>query len=172
MTNQQDTQKQKILEIAMKHCRDRETYPAVFPEDYGIGITFKDDEGKEYTTVLDANRDKQEVVLTIIRYACVGSVHFYGKLNVYEPELMISGENKRHNIGGYFNRFKPKECLGIEIELVRPVTKEEINDDPDRWHGYIEGDKTDAFNSLSGVKNVALLVFNARFNGEWHIREY
>lgn len=41
------------------------------------------------------------------------------------------------------------------IELVRPVTSEEIEKDSSRWNGYKVGDKTNAFYSPEDVIAIA-----------------
>lgn len=57
------------------------------------------------------------------------------------------------------------------IELVRPVTREEIEEDNSRWCGYEIGDNTNAFHSPEDV--IALLakeVCKARFKGNWILK--
>jgi hypothetical protein len=165
--------KQDNLAIAISHCRDQDIYPEIFPRDYGIGITFKDDDGKEYTTIYEHDHDTQRVTLSISSFMGSGGIHFYGRLRVGDPLLlsMENGGEKRSWISGYFNRFKPKECQGVDIELIRPVTKEEINADPDRWEYYRKGDSTNAFRSERELISVVTLVFKERFKDRWILRE-
>jgi hypothetical protein len=162
----------KELEIAISYCRDHEQYPRIFTDNYGIGITFKDDENKEYTSVLSGEGKSQEIILSITSFVGMGGIHWYGTLDVYPPCLMEREGRKIRDIGGYFDRFKPKEARGIKIELVRPVKQDEIDADPTRWEDYEAGDMTNAFSSHVEVVNVALLVFHERFQGQWTIREY
>lgn len=46
--------------------------------------------------------------------------------------------------------------IGIEnVELYRSITQAEIDNDPDRWYNYEEGDLTKCFNSLRDVVTAA-----------------
>lgn len=56
------------------------------------------------------------------------------------------------------------------IELVRPVTSEEIEKDGSRWNGYKVGDKTNAFYSPEDVIAIAKEVCKARFLGNWKLK--
>ena len=56
------------------------------------------------------------------------------------------------------------------IELVRPVTSEEIEKDSSRWNGYKVGDKTNAFYSPEDVIAIAKEVCKARFLGNWKLK--
>jgi hypothetical protein len=52
-----------------------------------------------------------------------------------------------------------------DFEVVRPVTKEEIDKDPDRWHGYEVGWTTNAFETKAEIIKIAKKVAAARFPG-------
>lgn len=54
------------------------------------------------------------------------------------------------------------------IELVRPVTSEEIEKDSSRWNGYKVGDN--AFYSPEDVIAIAKEVCKARFLGNWKLK--
>lgn len=56
------------------------------------------------------------------------------------------------------------------IELVRPVTSEEIEKDSSRWNGYKVGDKTNAFYSPEDVIAIAKEVCKARLLGNWKLK--
>ena len=55
-----------------------------------------------------------------------------------------------------------------ELVLKRPLTKEEIDKDPERWGDYYdEGDLTNCFETIEDVIELAKQVFRLRFTGEW-----
>lgn len=60
------------------------------------------------------------VNISTFRGSCVEATHYYGSLHVISSEF---------------------------IELKRPITKEEIDKNPDRWYNYDEGDLTNCFKS-------------------------
>lgn len=156
------------IEKALSHCRDRDEYPNVFNENYGIGITFQDERGTEYTTV---QREKTRVVVNIMTFGSSGNYHYYGNIRVYDPFLKYhqDGEEKISSISGYFNRHKPKECLGINIELVRPVTQKDFDENEERWDGYKIGWETPAFNTEEELMVIVNLVIKERFPNSWDI---
>lgn len=57
-----------------------------------------------------------------------------------------------------------------KIELVRPVTSGEIEEDGSRWNGYKVGDNTNAFYSPEDVIAIAKEVCKARFLGNWKLK--
>jgi hypothetical protein len=157
------------LENAMKHCRDYGDYPQIFSENYGVGITFKDDAGVEYTTVV---RDKQILKVDTLTFGGTGNYHYYGKIRVAPPALKFTTENgteKTMRLGGSFDKLKPLECKGVEIELIRTITQEEIDENPDRWCGYNVLSTTNAFRTLNELLLAIELVHQERFP-EWEMK--
>jgi hypothetical protein len=153
---------------ATAYCRDYEEYPEIFPENYGNGITFRDGEGVEYTTVVT---ERQRIVYAnICSFGCSREFHQYGKIYVREPYLRYSeaGIEKTMTRVGAIDRYKPVECRGIQIELVRPVTEADIQQE--RWKNYYDaGDQTNAFCSREELLKVIKLVFEERFQGQWKL---
>lgn len=66
-----------------------------------------------------------------------------------------------------FNDNIPLAHYLYHLELTRPLTKEEIDEDPDRWKYYHEGDLTTCFETIEDVVALAKEVFKLRFTGEW-----
>lgn len=62
----------------------------------------------------------------------------------------------------------PLAAGSYKIELVRPVTSEEIEEDSSRWSGYKVGDN--AFYSPEDVIALAKEVCKARFLGNWKLK--
>lgn len=55
-----------------------------------------------------------------------------------------------------------------KLELKRPLSKEEISEDPERWGDYYnEGDLTNCFNTIEDIIALAKEVFRLRFIGDW-----
>ena len=67
---------------------------------------------------------------------------------------------------------KKNPLAGIlySIELVRPVTQKEIDEDKRRWEGYEPGWATNAFYSPEDVIALAKEVCKARFLGNWKLK--
>lgn len=63
---------------------------------------------------------------------------------------------------------KVRSTNGImNLSLRRPTTSEEIERDPDRWHGYDPGDFTSSFDTKEEIIALAKECFKMRFKGEW-----
>lgn len=67
-----------------------------------------------------------------------------------------------------FDNNLPLSHYTYKLELTRPLSKEEINEDPERWGDYYkEGDLTNCFETIEDVVALAKEVFRLRFAGEW-----
>lgn len=151
------------------------SYPDVITPDYGIGITFKDDEGVEYTTV--ASKGIRRIDVSVHTYKggmCYGAIHYYAHVDVGEPSLSCirNGEPYVGGIGGYFDRFKPAEVKSISIEVDRLITDEELEGNTDknhRWYGYEKGSLTNAYEDEIQLYNDIVSCIKARFAGEWEV---
>lgn len=67
-----------------------------------------------------------------------------------------------------FDNNIPLAHYTYELVLKRPLTKEEIDKDPERWGDYYnEGDLTNCFETIEDVIDLAKQVFRLRFTGEW-----
>ena len=174
------------LKYAMEHSRDEGAYPIVFDKDAGFRDT--DDcfipEHPDFHPVREgkyAGKDekgnpifKPQVKLDIssFRGISIGAIHYYGKLKA-DGIKFVDGEGNGHF--GYLGesvRNWPKEKQDLydssyHIEIVRPVTQEEIDKDPMRWDGYCAGWETNGFESIEEIKKIAQKVFKARFPEGW-----
>ncbi len=156
------------LKRAIEMCRDNDTLPDVINSNYGIDITFSDDKGKQYTSVL---RCKRRLYVDISSYIgmSAGAIHFYAKIWFSDPDLTEHETGRTLMIGGSFNRFKPDECKGKSIEVVRLVTELEMKADPGRWKCYRAGDRTDAFEDKAELKSCIDFIIKHRFTGDWEV---
>ena len=111
--------------------------------------------------------------VTTYRGVSCNAVHYYGNITIegvsFSPEdrpniytmckETYEAEEKNPLAAGFYR-----------IELVRPVTSEEIEKDSSRWNGYKVGDKTNAFYSPEDVIAIAKEVCKARFLGNWKLK--
>ena len=160
---------------ALEHSRDNGKYPNIFSNDYGMDLNI---EG--YFVEKKKNR-KVAIEISSYRGICSEAVHYYAKIKadgVYVCSMkMLNGEKRKVVHGGYLGEeFEklPKEKKDsynsiYEIEVVRKVTKEEIENNPDRWNGYREGWMTDAFESKEELIEIANRIVKARFDTEWKV---
>lgn len=119
---------------------------------------------------------KRKVVLKISTFIGISSnaTHYYGTLyvdGVYNarlddieiPRNLSSREIKPHPLYDYKYDFK----------ILRPITKEEIELNPDKNYHYKEGDLIRNFNSTKSLIDDAIEIFKLRFTGDWRfIVEY
>lgn len=167
------------LEFAMDHTTYYGTgkYPEVIPLDFGLGLHLETKPNIYSQIHYRYNENERTVRLCIssFRGMCGDAIHYYGKLKAdgvdIIEEVEENGEVKKHYIGGYickeFSNLENKSNYEMiyEIELLRPVTKEDIEKDPNRWEGYEIGQKTNAFESIGEIVAVAKKVVKARFPG-------
>ena len=157
----------------LKNCRDEPKLPNIIPSTYGIGMTFKDENETEYTTILGHSKTgARELIarITSWRGISAGAIHYYGKITCYDLPLKYINEDGKEevaSISGYFNRHKPNESKGFTIELVRKLTQQEIDEDPERWEYYNPGDITNCFYTEDDVFNLIKEIFKKRFKGHW-----
>ena len=145
--------------------------PDVITPDHGVGLIFKDDGGIEYTTVLYSLPREIRVSVTSFRGISFGAMHYYARISVSEPSLKFideHGEPQQHSISGAFDRFKPEEAKDFDIEVYRPITATELEDD-DRWHGYKAGDLVHAFETEEELYEHIVSLIKARFSGDWMV---
>lgn len=101
------------------------------------------------------------------------AVHYYG--NIIIDGVSFSPEDSPNTYTMCTETYEAEEknplAAGFyRIELVRPVTSEEIEKDGSRWNGYKVGDKTNAFYSPEDVIAIAKEVCKARFLGNWKLK--
>ncbi len=163
------------LDEDIRRQTDNGQYPDIITPDFGVGITFKDNKGKEYTTV--SGKEKRRIDIDVHTFKggyCWEAAHYYAHIEVGEPNLEYIEDEKtvRGYIGGAFDQYKPKG-VGVEnirINIVRLITPEELkgNDDKDhRWFGYHEGSTTNAYEDEIQLYNDAVSCVKARFAGDW-----
>lgn len=170
----------KDLQWAIDHSMNTDCYPDVF--DLNIGMDFHLDEHPNWYVKVDTWREKRTALIEITSYRgmCFDAIHYYAKIKADGvrmcEDIEEDGKIRTVSHGGYlgeeYNNL-PREKKGIwnskyEIEIVRPVTNEEINKDPRRWEYYEVGDRTNAFESRKELIETAKKVAALRFP-DWNV---
>lgn len=159
-------------EFIMTHCLDhRKGYPFVFTKDYGLDVVVPNH--PEYKVKPPLNYTVR-VIITSFRGISFNAIHYYGRIIANGPYLsMVEDDGCEYSVGGFICKewaeMSPADKKFIndsyEIEIIRPLTQKEIDEDPDRWHGYYAGAKTNGFSSIEEVCFIAKQIIDARFPG-------
>lgn len=137
--------------------------------DSSLLIDANDGRSEEYTSLEDVPED----TLMDVVYNYLDAVHYYGNLDI--EGISFSQEDSPNTMTMCSETYDAEEKNPLaggmyHIELVRPVTREEIEEDNSRWCGYEIGDNTNAFHSPEDVIALAKEVCKARFKGNWILK--
>ena len=160
------------LNKAVEHCWDRRDYPEIISDDAGLDISIP-----RFITRgpwREHNRPRR-ITLNVTTYIGTSwnAVHYYGNLDI--EGISFSQEDSPNTMTMCSETYDAEEKNPLaggmyHIELVRPVTREEIEEDNSRWCGYEIGDNTNAFHSPEDVIAIAKEVCKARFLGNWKLK--
>lgn len=163
------------LQEAVDQSYDQGCYPDFFP--VNIGDDFKLESRPELFVIIPNPREVR-IEITSFRGISWNAVHYYATIEADGINRCYEDEEKRlFNTSGYlgeeFNSL-PREKRdiwggGYRIEVARPVTKQDIADDPERWEHYAPGDNTNAFNTPEEAEEVAKAIVMARFGEGWKV---
>lgn len=158
------------LNKAVEHCWDRRDYPEIISDDAGLDISIP-----RFITRgpwKEHNRPRR-ITLNVTTYIGTSwnAVHYYGNLDI--EGISFSQEDSPNTMTMCSETYDAEEKNPLaggmyHIELVRPVTREEIEEDNSRWWGYEIGSNTNAFHSPEDVIALAKEVCKARFKGNWN----
>jgi hypothetical protein len=144
----------------------------------GLGVTFSDDKGNLWETVSSYDGAVVHLIITTFRGICIGAVHYYGSLTVVANNVKCVKSVDGYqavgdvcNISGGFDRFKPKEALGLKIELKRSLSKTELSSIRFKDYKVFKKPKTSGFNSVEEVRAEAKKIFEKHFEKGWKIEE-
>lgn len=103
----------------------------------------------------------------------MNAIHYYG--NISADGVYFSPEDNPNTSTMCKETWEaedknPLAAHSYKIELVRPVTQEEIDNNKYRWRGYEAGWNTNAFDSPKDVIALAKEVCKARFRGDWKLK--
>ena len=108
------------------------------------------------------------VELTITSWRVISSgIHYYGKLFVDDVSFSKTGKNKGSI---YSTSAPPKGCEGFEIILHRVLLQKEIDNYPNRFQGYSDGDWVHRFNTKISLKKLAQQIFEESFGDGWKLK--
>jgi hypothetical protein len=160
---------------------DLEERHIIFDKDYGVGLKYKDNDGTEFISALH-DEDDRGVTLRVTSYAGIsaGAQHYYGRLvNFGLPAKVLKNPTRNSwtrvgkivSISGYGDVCKPKEMLGLDIELTRAVTKKDL---PILNRGELHaswkiGDRTTGFFTQADVIERGREIFKKHFKG-WKLK--
>lgn len=144
-------------------------YPDIFKDDCGLDIKIPE---KKIHAVKSwgyrKGNPKRRATLEISTFVGISfnAIHYYGKIVIQGVEMEY--DDKSHCFTSVFDKNIPLAHSEYELELTRPISKEEIAEDPDRWGNYYkEGDLTNCFESIEDIIDFSKDVFKARFDGDW-----
>jgi hypothetical protein len=154
----------------------------IIPVTYGEGLSFIDYKDRpshsgRASYRKDGKREAQLDINTWVGTSAIGAVHYYARIKVRSTawNWTSDADGEKHSSGGYADKGKPKEMMGMEIKIERPVDRKDIKhfkDGNDDWEtrkfmmprigGY-----TDGFWTEEEAKQAALKFFKATFAKGW-----
>lgn len=159
-----------ILEQVIKQSQgERYVYPDIFTDNCGLDIILPEKKlhavrSWGYTKNNSIRRATLEV--TTFRGISFNAIHYYGKIEIQGVNMEVDGEPGHSRM--VFDDNTPLAHYIYCLTLKRPLSKEEIGEDPDRWGDYYnEGDLTNCFETIEDIISLAKEVFRLRFSGEW-----
>lgn len=160
------------IKEANKHCWDKRDYPEIFRDDVGLDILILGFVTRGSWIIRNSPR---VITLEISSYRGISwnAIHYYGSLHI--NGISFSQED---NLNTYTmcketyeaERKNPLAAGVYYVELVRPITREEIEKDKSRWNGYEVGDYTNAFHSPEDIIALAKEICKVRFLGNWKLK--
>lgn len=144
-------------------------YPNIFPYNCGLDIVLpkkKLHAVRSWGYTKGNQKRRATLEITTFRGVSSNAIHYYGKINIQGVNMEYDGEPGHSKM--IFDTNIPLAHYTYNLVLKRPLTKEEINKDSQRWGDYYdEGDLTNCFETIEDVIELAKQVFRLRFNGEW-----
>lgn len=158
-----------LKQVIKQSQSDKFDYPDVFTDNCGLDIILPDYKlhavrSWGYTKGNPKRRATLEV--TTFRGISFNAIHYYGKINIQGVNMELDGEPGYSRM--VFDDNIPLAHYIYYLELTRPLTKDEIDEDPERWGDYYdEGDLTNCFETIEDIVALAKEVFRLRFTGDW-----
>ena len=159
-------------EWVMNHCMDFGRYPVIIdttpPADFSIP-------NHPEFFLQESLNNCVTIKITSFSGISIGAIHYYANIYCQQPNICTKGEDGSvYILGGFICEEwngMPKEITSLfggryHIEVNRPVTKEELENDPDRWYGYELGYNTPSFETKAEAISVAKKIAEYRFPGK------
>lgn len=146
--------------------------PDVIPVDYGLDLVLKT---KPNYIVSTNNPRKVRIEISSYSGIAAGAIHYYAAIEADGITISEVEEDRTIIHGGYICDEYVQICqknIGkydevYKIEVMRKLTKEEIDDDPIRWEHYKPGDNTNAFYTKKEALEQAVEIAKLRFGKGW-----
>lgn len=158
------------LEQVIKQSQgEKNIYPDIFTDNCGLDIVLPEDKlhavrSWGYTKGNPQRRATLEI--STFRGVSFNAIHYYGKISIQGVNMEVDGESGHSRM--VFNDNIPLAHYIYYLKLTRPLTKQEIDEDSERWGDYYnEGDLTNCFETIEDVVILAKEVFRLRFAGDW-----
>ena len=158
------------LEQAINQSQSQKyNYPDIFTDNCGLDIVLHD-KGLHAVKSWGYSKSNQKrratIKITTFKGISFNAIHYYGKINIQGVNMERNG--KPGNSTMIFDNTIPLAHYSYELELKRPISQNEIDEDPERWGDYYEAnDMTNCFETIEEVVPLAKDVFRLRFAGEW-----
>ncbi len=144
-------------------------YPDVFSDTCGLDILMLKEKlhaVKSWGYTKGNPKRRATLNISTFRGISIGAIHYYGTIVIQGVNMEYDGTPGHSRM--ILDRNIPLAHYTYEIELNRSLTKEEINEDPERWGDYYEeGDLTNCFEKISDLLILAKEIFEKRFIGDW-----
>lgn len=155
---------------------DDGNYPDVIPIDYGLDLKIKT--RPDINVATDKPR-KVKIDISTFRGVAAGAIHYYAEIIADGIKLLTKdsdGDVITH-IGYICEEFtqicrnnRGKYKPSYKIEVMRELSREEIEQDPIRWKGYYPGYMTNAFNTRKDAMEQAIKIAKLRFSEGWILK--
>lgn len=158
------------LEQVIKQSQSEKcVYPDIFLDNCGLDIVLPEDKlhaVRSWGYTKGNSKRRATLEITSYRGISFNAIHYYGKIKVQGVNMEYDGQPGHGTM--IFDNNIPLAHYNYELVLTRPLTKEEMDEDPERWGDYYnEGDFTNGFETIEDVVALAKEVFKLRFTGEW-----
>ena len=151
----------KLKEV-LSYCQDEAAFPEVFNIDCGLNIVLPE----EKLHSIKRWKDKRRVILNITTFQgmCTDAIHYYGKIEVDGVHLVY---DDNPNCSTMINSsLRPLGQYTYDIEIVRKVSKQDIETDSERWRGYRIGMETNCFETIEELVRIFRKICEVRFQGD------
>lgn len=136
--------------------------PDVIPVDYGLDLVLKT---KPNCIVSTNNPRKVRIEISSYRGLAAGAIHYYAAIKA--DGITIHGGYICDEYAQICQKNRGKYDEVYTIEVMRKLTKEEIENDPIRWENYKPGDNTNAFYTKFEALKQAIEIVKLRFGKGW-----
>lgn len=114
--------------------------------------------------------NKRKIILNITTFKGIAfnAIHYYGKLEVDGVYTATSNDvNTSRNLSSEEIKKHPLLDYKYIFNILRPITNDEIELNPNRNYYYKEGDLIKNFNSIQSLIDDTINILKLRFTGNW-----